>query len=587
MCASRPEQRVPIGFRDLGAAAVLYTFITAVATWPLLLHFRDRVPGAEWWHSQKFLPESLINLWNLWWFRYALLELGQDPFDGTYILHPFGANLWFHTLAPLHGLIGIVLQTFVSLTVTQNLMLLFDLVMAGVCTFALALHLGLGRAPALVAGGIYAFSPTVFAHLFAGHYELIATYWLPAMLLSFLRLIDLPVPRPWDAAVLGLLFVGAAYSSQYYCVYGVELLIVAAIVRGRRTLRPATLRAFAVTAVIVLIGWGPLLWAFMGASAPRLDAGGEAFADFDHHSGDGIGFFVPPFTHPLLAEPLGATHERLNPPGCYPQETTTYVGWVVLGLALLGAVARWRAREPLRLLLAVALVFSVLSLGSHLRIYGSMTGIPLPGLLLEQLPLLRLARAPGRHIVVAMLGFAMLAAAGWQQLRPAWLGWPVLALLAFDFAALPVPSVSTQVAPVYHRLAEVPGDFAILEVPLSVRDGHGGGGVADNRQIFAQTVHHHRIVSGMVSRIPEEKWQVLVDAPIVGTLLRPDLANAQTLRRDRAEGPAFVSRWAIDAVVVQASASGTPWERYLESVLPIRSRERFADGTQLLWLRDP
>jgi hypothetical protein len=69
--------------------------------------------------------------------------------------------------------------------------------------------------------------------------------------------------------------------------------------------------------------------------------------------------------------------------------------------------------------------------------------------------------------------------------------------------------------------------------------------------------------------------------------LRPDWANAPTLRRDRAEGPAFLSRSTIDAVVVQASASGTAWERYIESVLPIRSRETFADGTQLLWLRGP
>ena len=168
MSASRPGQSVPIGLRDLGAAALLYTLITSVATWPLLLHFRDRVPGAEMWRSLKVLPESLLNLWNLWWFRYALLDLRQNPFEGTYILHPFGANLWFHTLAPLHGLVGLVLQTFVSLTVTQNLMLCFDFVAAGVCTFALALHLGLRRAPALVAGGIYAFSPAVMAHLFVG-----------------------------------------------------------------------------------------------------------------------------------------------------------------------------------------------------------------------------------------------------------------------------------------------------------------------------------------------------------------------------------------------------------------------------------
>lgn len=586
MSTSQSGQSSPIGLRDLGAATILYAFLTSVATWPLLLYFRDRVPGGESWRSLRILPESLINLWNLWWFRYSLLDLGQNPFDCGYIFHPLGADLWFHTLAPLHGAVGIVLQAFVSLTVAQNLMIYCSLVAAGMSTFALALHLGLRRAGALVAGGIYAFSPAVFGHLYAGHYELLATFWLPAMLFAFLRLTDEPVPRLRDAVALGLLLVGAAYSSQYYCVYGVELLILAAIVRGRATLRPATLPAFAVTAAIALIGWGPLLWSFLGASAPQLDAGVAGYSDFDHHSGDLIGFFLPAFTHPLLAESLGALHERLNPIGFLPHETTTYVGWIVLGLASFGAFARRRAGEPLRLLLAVALVFSVLSLGSHLRIVGSQTQIPLPGLLFEQLPLLRLARAPGRHIVVAMLGFALLAAAGWQRLRPAWLAWPVLALLALDFAAMPVPSVSTELSPVYRRLAEIPGDFAVLEIPLSVRDGHVGSGVPDNRQIFAQSVHHHPIVGGMVSRLPAETWQALVDAPIVGTLLRPDWANAETLRRDRAEGPDYLAHWGIDVVVLQASARGKAWERYAESVLPIRSRERFPDGSQLLWLKE-
>jgi hypothetical protein len=106
---SEPPTRRVATVRELGAAALLYALLTAIATWPLLLHFRDRVPGGEWWGSVKIEPDSLVNLWNLWWFRFALLELGQSPFDGTYILHPFGADLRFHTLAPLHGLIGMAL----------------------------------------------------------------------------------------------------------------------------------------------------------------------------------------------------------------------------------------------------------------------------------------------------------------------------------------------------------------------------------------------------------------------------------------------------------------------------------------------
>jgi len=146
--------------------------------------------------------------------------------------------------------------------------------------------------------------------------------------------------------------------------------------------------------------------------------------------------------------------------------------------------------------------------------------------------------------------------------------------------------ISTDLGPVYRRLAEVPGDFAVLEIPLSVRDGHVFTGLPDNRQILAQSLHHHPIVSGMSSRLPEDTWRALLGAPVIGTLLRPDLTNAETLRRDRSEGPAYLARAGIEAVVLQASIRGTPWERYVDSVLPIRSREQFPDGTQLLWLSD-
>ena len=586
MSAPQPEPRGRVGLYDLGAAGVSYALLAAVATWPLLLHFRDRVPGGTNWRSLTIEPDSLINVWNLWWFRFALLDLHQSPFDGSFILHPFGANLWFHTLAPLHAAFGLLLQTFVSLTAAQNLLLFLALIAAGLCAFALARRLGLGRGGALVAGAIYAFSPAVFGHLYGGHFELIATFWLPALLAAFLRLLDAPTPGPRDAILLASLLAGSAYSSQYYSVYGVELLFVAACVRARDVLRPAALRALALAAALVAVGWTPLLVSYLGSSAPPLDAAGDVFRDFDFHAGDALGFVVPAFTHPLLAEPLGSLHERLNPPGCIPHETTTYVGWVVLALAVAGGFALRRAGE-LRLPLAIALVFSVLSLGSHLRLAGVETGVPLPAHLFEQVPLLRLARAPGRHIVVAMLGFGLLAGAGWQRLRPVWLRAATLALLALEFAAFPIPTVSTEVSPLYRRLAEIPGDFAVLELPPSVRDGHVVYGVRDNRQIFAQSVHQHRVVGGAVSRLPAETWQALFDAPVIGTLLRPNQADSASLARDRDEGPAFLARHRIDAVVLQGTARGTAWEHYADAVLPIEARETFSDGAQLLWLKRP
>lgn len=588
MLGSSPTPGLPATPRAIAAAAGVYAALAVVATWPLLVHFHDQVPGSELWRSRTIHTESLLNLWNLWWFRHALVDLGQDPFACQYVLYPLGANLWFHTLAPLHGLIGIVLQSFGSLAAAQNAMLFLDLIAAGVCSFALAVRLGLGRGGALLAGALYAFSPAVFAHLFAGHFELIASYWLPAMLLALLSLLDSQAPRARHGILLGLLFVGAAYSSQYYFVYGAELLALAAICEWRRFSRPALLAPLSVAALVVAIGLAPLLWGFLGADGPRPDEGGaSSYTDFDRFSGDAIGFAVPSFTHPILSRPLYGLYDQLGAARSLPQETTTYVGLGVLALAGLGLAARRRAGQPVALLLAIALVFSLLSLGSHLKLLGHETGIPLPGLLLPEIPVMRLARAPGRHIVVAMLGFAVLAGAGWERLGRRGLRGPILGLLAFEYAALPLPLLATQVAPVYHRLAETPGDFAVLELPFGVRDGRGALGWPDNRQIFAQTVHGHPIVAAAVSRIPPETWRVIREMPLIGTLLDPGSATPESRSRDRAEARAFFARSKLDAVVVHPTPLGRELQEIVEDALTIRRREKFADGSQLLWVNGP
>jgi hypothetical protein len=582
-----PAPRPPTTARALAAAAGLYAILAVIATWPLLLHFQDHVPGSELWRSRTIHNESLLNLWNLWWFRHALLDLRQDPFDCGFLLHPYGVNLWFHTLSPFHGLIGIVLQTFGSLAAAQNALLLLDLIAAGVCTFALALRLGLGRTGARVAGAIYAFSPIVFAHLYAGHYDLVGTFWMPAILLAWLNLLDAPAPRARQGVTLGLLFVGAAYSAQYYFVYGAELLAAAALCRLGAVRRPAALRALAVTALVAAIGVAPLLWNFLGAAGMRPDESSSLRADFDRFSGDAIGFAVPSFTHPILSRPLYALYDQLGAARSLPQETTTYIGLCVLLLSALGVVVRRRERQPVGLLLAISLVFAVLSLGSHLKVVGIQTGIPLPGLLLTEIPILRLARAPGRHVVVAMLGFAVLAGAGWERLGPRWLRGGVLGLLAFEYAALPLPLLSTQVAPVYHRLAEVAGDFAVLEVPFGVQDGRGALGWPDNGQIFAQSVHGRPIVAANVSRLPREMWPVMLSTPVIGTLLDPGSATPETRRRDRAEGRAFFARSKLDAVVVHPTPLGRQLQAIVQDSLTIRRREKFADGSELLWVNGP
>jgi hypothetical protein len=153
----------------------------------------------------------------------------------------------------------------------------------------------------------------------------------------------------------------------------------------------------------------------------------------------------------------------------------------------------------------------------------------------------------------------------------------LVGLMAFEYWTA-VPLFSTDVAEVYHRLARAPGDFAILEIPVGLRDGVRQLGRPDIRRLFAQTVHGRPMIDGMAARLADERWTAIVSAPLISTLLDPQHGSPAS----PAETEAYFARWHIDAVVVHPGAS--PDERHLvETSLVITSREVFPDKTELWW----
>ncbi len=562
-----------------GRDALLFLALSVVATWPLALHFGSDAPGLASFAGQPLFPETTVNLWNLWWLRHALVELGQGPFHCPLLFHPYGANLWFHTLAPLHGLVALPLQPAIGLVAAQNSLVVLNLVASAVGAAALARAFGIASGGARVAGAIFAFAPVALAHLAVGHFELLSTFWFPLELLLFLRLCEAPRWKP--ALALGLLVGLSPWASPYAFVYGVELLLLAAAFQWRALRQPRVLATLTLAAIVAAACVAPMAIRFF-AEAP---ATAPANRDFVWLSVDLAHFVVPAFVHPWFGPRLQAVYSRLQPgPLALPQEHTAYLGVTLLVLAAL-ALRRPAAPRPTRLLVAIAVVFGVLALGSELRVLGHATGIPLPAALLDSVPILRLARAPGRHAWLVMLAAGTLAGAGFDTLRSS--RWRAVALagLALEFAALPLPLLSGRAAPVYSRLAERPGTFAVLELPLQLRDGQHLLGRFNPHQALGQTVHGHPIVGGMVSRLPRETWQAAASAPLVGTLLNPVGVTRAALERDRREAPAWFAEHGIRAIVVHPEEAGGPRQRYVESVLPIVSRESFADGTLLLWTR--
>ena len=301
------------------------------------------------------------------------------------------------------------------------------------------------RAAAL-AGAIYAFSPVVVGHLYVGHFELLWTFWIPATLLAFLRVVVRPGAHGWiRAAVLGVMVAAAVYTSTYYAVYAIEAMAVTAVVRWRELLQVRVARRLALAAVITIAGVAPMAVRFLSAEH-RLGSEADVRADLRDLSIEPLAFFIPSFTHPLFSAAFKDLQSELNGGRGLPQEVTGYLGISVIGLLGSGVFA-WRRRHDRaegptifdnRLALAIAASFLVLSLGSELKFRGNPTGLPLPAALLAHVPIVRLARAPGRQMVVAMLGVAILAAAGWDRIARR--TWRAILVAAVAFEELGQPS---------------------------------------------------------------------------------------------------------------------------------------------------
>jgi hypothetical protein len=604
--AEDEDRRMPIAGRSLGelpdttgcigaesvsrarilAEGILFGLLAIAWTWPLAAHFTTAATGSNSWDGTIIFFETPVNIWNLWWFRFALIELGQSPFDGSHIFYPHGADLWFHTVAPVPALVGTILQTFLSVVATYNTLVFVSFIAAGVFAAAFARELGVTPRAATLAGAIYAFSPVVVGHLYAGHFELLWTFWIPAIALVFVRVIGQAEAHGWiRAAVLGMMLAAAAYTCNYYAVYAVEAMAVTAVVRWRELLQVGVVRRLMLAAIVAIAGVAPMALRFVTAES-ALGSTAEVSADFRDLSIEPLAFFVPSFTHPLFSAPFKNIQHELNGGRGLPQEVTGYLGVCVVALAGY-AILGWRrrndrARRPVvggRLALAIAASFLVLSLGSELKVRGNPTGLPLPAALLAHVPIVRLARAPGRQMVVAMMGVAVLAAAGWDRIaRRKWRA-TLLAAIALEYWA-GLPLLATRVPDVYHRLAREPGSFAVVDVPVGARDGRRVMGRPNSLELLAQSVHHKPIIGGMASRLSADRWASILGAPLIGALIAPD---AENMRIPKEEATKYFRRYNIRAIVVHQHATA-PERQLIETLLPIRRREHFPDGTELWWV---
>lgn len=483
----------------------VYLLLALWQTAPLLWQMGTALGGIS--------EDALQSYWDAWWLRYALFEVGQNPFAGRWMHHPFGLPLYFHTFNPLGNALLLPVQWCCGTVVAYNTQIILLLLLAGVAMYALVWHLTQMRAAALLAGIVYACNPFMQQHLRLGQVQLLAVYLLPLYLLALLHGIAGRRAGWWAA---GGVLVLLAYTELHYTVYALLLtpLVWLDAVLGERRRALPMLRQFALVGLIFVVGFLPLLLPMLWelAHTPSVARG---ITDTVRRSADLTAFIIPNNYHPLWGVWADGLFRAVQSPGIA-------TGWANPGyVALLLAVAAvlWQ-RQATRLWLMIGGLFGVLALGPFLQVggvnsYDTALPIPLPYLLLRELPLMNIQRVPSRFIIGVLLAVAVLAGIGvqalWQQFQRR--GWRIAhgrlalvgvgCLLLFESWTVPLPLTPmqpAQISPFYHQLGTIapprPDDAAILEVPY-----------LENVSSLYQTYHRHPTIGGVIARKQPHPWQ--------------------------------------------------------------------------------
>lgn len=524
-----------------------YTLLTVLLTYPIAFRLFSEVPGGG---------DAWQNIWNLWWTKQALLVEHTNPYHTDMLYYPQGVNLYLHTLVLTAGLTSLPLQLLgFNLIATYNIVVLLTFVLAGYGMYLLCHYLTGNRWASFVGGIVFTFSPYHFAHLF-GHMNLASLQWLPFYVLALLKAFE-PGASQHQAGVFRIprgalkwsLLAGALLALNAYTdwLYAIFLVVFTGIFAAWRLMLPVERRELGV-------GWS----AWVGAGArlaltggtfllltapiffPTLGEAGLGYAQQPPietivYSSDLTSAFTPSELHPLWGEAMRVQVQNTGPylPLKNPSERVVFLGYATLALAGL-AVWRLRRRRAVLFWGVTALSTWLLSLGPFLQWAGKTqfttfgVTVPMPYLLLYKLPLVSIMRTPGRFTVLTMLALGVLAAFGltsllgggrfaWRRLtwRSAVFGALLPAVILFEYLALPFPTVPPGWnVPIYSKIAQEPGRFALLELPLRPFSDY----------MAYQTQHGKPIIYGYVSRQPV--YPVLEQVPALHYLLNSTPADS-------------------------------------------------------------
>ncbi|MDM8530630.1 interleukin-like EMT inducer domain-containing protein [Anaerolineales bacterium HSG25] len=227
----------------------LYLLLAIALTWPVARNLTSHLPGDG--------GDDPALAWNIWWLKYALLNLGQSPFPSDSMFYPVGINLAFYTLTPLNGITAMPLTLNFGVVTASNLHLWFSFVVGGYGMYLLVRYLlnwelahqhlrypfghvgkkdtsqeaslsfkvrsslkvvSLTWLAPLISGICYAFASSKLFYVALGQFNIASTHWIPFTVLFVMRTAHQPT-RWRNPLLAGFFLTCQAWAEMTYASF--------------------------------------------------------------------------------------------------------------------------------------------------------------------------------------------------------------------------------------------------------------------------------------------------------------------------------------------------------------------------------
>lgn len=505
-----------------------YLAASIAVTWPRVTYlFGGKLPATR---------DSAVYVWDFWWIAHQVEHLG-NPWYTRAIAAPVGAQLGYHALMPLEGLLMMPVTVVFGPSASYNLL---AVLMPGLMCYAMyrAARLWLPtETGAIAAGAFFGLSSDMAWHAWYQLNLAAGALFLPLALEASVRLRR--NPRPRQAVILGVVIGGCLLTDQESAVLVVILAAVVLLPWLLRRRRPAgngqpaagwrvKLLAVATAVVTALVVAAPQI----AAMVAQTRSGGASFpaAVVDQYYTTSGSNLPGLFTLSPRVYGLGLGFLRAVSYGGPIGDGVPTFGLILSLAALLGLIVSWRRRGT-RLLGLFWLACAVLALGSTIRL-GNHVFVPftetwnrvrvsaiLPFTWFVQLPGMAGFREATRFVMLGLVPASLLAGAGfgWLARRSRPLAAVVLVAGVLEagwagdaavgvWVGTPVPGVMPTSLPALDRpIAADHSSSLVVDIPFGVRGGVplAGEGAAFNPedQVLATADGHPRAIA-YLSRLP-------------------------------------------------------------------------------------